>query len=753
MAIAIFVINRSIMIQKVRNFTDSTNFSNALKVTLAAVIPALFFSFQGNFLIGFNIAIGAFLAYPSDIPSNLKHKINGLLVASLLVAGCNLIVNLLHLFPLVFYPVVSLLIFFFSMISVYGQRATQVSFSALLSICLSFGHIQEDFSMMLQYSGLMLVGGLFYLIISLIFAYIRPHRYVELQIASCLKLTAKYMKLRGDLWNVNSEKEKIVEKQLILQVELNTIHENLREVLIENRTNTSGTSDQTRKMTLVFISLLEILELALATSFDHTKLQQKFEKHPKLLKTYQNLAYNLASSLKAIFKSIENHQKYVPKHSLLKDLESLENAINNYQEELGKVEASEGVWMLSNMLHYAEKQIEKIKIIERAFMPNFNSNEFKLRDRSLDKLMTSQYYPWSTLRENLSFSSTIFRHSLRLTATIILAFIIGSIFAFDKVYWILLTIVVIMRPGYGLTKERSFHRIIGTVAGGLIAFALLLFVTDPVIKATLAITSMILGFTFTSINYKVGATFVTIYVVFVYGIMTPNINDVIQYRILDTLVGAGLAFLANYFFWPSWEFMTQPIYIKKSIEANRDYLNEISIYYNAKGETTPSYRLARKNAFIEIGNLMASFQRMTQEPKSKQKQVQQVYKLAVLNHTLLSSLASLGTYVQTHKTSKASEAFNVVVQTVVKNLNYAITFANLEVSEQMATAENSEDLAMRFTELKNMRAKELKEAHLSDEDEFQLKMQEAQLVIEQLVWLTNLSESIVKASKQLSQTK
>ena len=97
MAIAIFVINRSIMIQKVRNFTDSTNFSNALKVTLAAVIPALFFSFQGNFLIGFNIAIGAFLAYPSDIPSNLKHKINGLLVASLLVAGCNLIVNLLHL--------------------------------------------------------------------------------------------------------------------------------------------------------------------------------------------------------------------------------------------------------------------------------------------------------------------------------------------------------------------------------------------------------------------------------------------------------------------------------------------------------------------------------------------------------------------------------------------------------------------------------------------------------------------------------
>jgi len=740
------------MIQKVRNFTDSTNFSNALKVTLASAIPVLLFSYTGNFQIGFNIALGAFLTYPSDIPSNRKHRINGILVAALIVAGNNLLVNLLYPLPWILYPAIAVMIFFFSMISVYGQRATQVSFSALLSICLAFGHIHEGWEM-LQYSGLMLVGGLFYLAISLTFNYIRPHRYAELQIAECIRLTSKYMKLRGDLWKVDSPREKIIEKQLYLQVELNTIHENLREILIRNRSNSNGTSDQTRKMTLVFISLMEILELALSTSFDHNKLHQKFADHPKVLATYQNLAYNLASSLKAIFKSIESHKKYIPKHSLLKDLEALEKVISDYEQELGKEKASEGVWMLSNMLHYAEKQIEKIKIVERAFMPNFNSNDYKGRDKNLDKLLTPQYYPWSTLRENLSFSSTIFRHSLRLTSTIMIAFLIGSLFPFQNVYWILLTIVVIMRPGYGLTKERSFHRIIGTVAGGLIAFALLLFVQNHIIIGALAITAMILGFTFTSINYKIGATFVTIYVVFVYGIITPNINDVIQYRILDTVVGAGLAFLANYFFWPSWEFMSQPIYIKKSIEANRDYLNEISLFYNNKGDVTTSYRIARKNAFIEIGNLMASFQRMTQEPKSKQRQVQQVYKLAVLNHTLLSSLASLGTYIQTHKTSKASEAFNVVVQTVIKNLNYAITFADLEITEKMANSDTNEDLAMRFTELKNMRAKELKEAHLSEDDEFQLKMQEAQLVIEQLVWLTNLSESIVKASKQLHQTK
>ena len=36
-----------------------------------------------------------------------------------------------------------------------------------------------------------------------------------------------------------------------------------------------------------------------------------------------------------------------------------------------------------------------------------------------------------------------------------------------------------------------------------------------------------------------------------------------------------------------------------------------------------------------------------------------------------------------------------------------------------------------------------------DEEAFQLKMQEAQLVIEQLIWLTNLSENILKTTKLL----
>jgi HAMP domain-containing protein len=106
------------------------------------------------------------------------------------------------------------------------------------------------------------------------------------------------------------------------------------------------------------------------------------------------------------------------------------------------------------------------------------------------------------------------------------------------------------------------------------------------------------------------------YVVFIYGIITPNISDLVQYRILDTVV-SSLAFVANHFFMAFLGISKCANTSRKTIKANQIYLQEIATFI-IKGSISTSYRLARKNAFIEIGNLMASFQRMTQEPKSKQ---------------------------------------------------------------------------------------------------------------------------------------
>jgi hypothetical protein len=61
------------MLYKIK-IIDSTNFTSALKVTLAAVIPVLLFTFYGNFQMGFAMA-GRNFCISSDIPSSIQHKI------------------------------------------------------------------------------------------------------------------------------------------------------------------------------------------------------------------------------------------------------------------------------------------------------------------------------------------------------------------------------------------------------------------------------------------------------------------------------------------------------------------------------------------------------------------------------------------------------------------------------------------------------------------------------------------------------
>jgi uncharacterized membrane protein YccC len=213
---------------------------------------------------------------------------------------------------------------------------------------------------------------------------------------------------------------------------------------------------------------------------------------------------------------------------------------------------------------------------------------------------------------------------------------------------------------------------------------------------------------------------------------------------VDTIVGAGLATLGNLFLWPSWEFLGIKSVISDSIKTNKDYLNEISRYYEKKGNVLTSYKLSRKHAFLATGNLNAAFQRMTQEPKSKQKNLEKVYELVVLNHTFLSSLASMGTYIQNHPTTKASTHFITFVQSIDQNLERAIALLNDQELEELS--EDSKQLeAQKFFEKKHrdlIRISETPDPSKKSNSNTAEELQEVQLIIEQLKWLMDISNKL-----------
>src|SRR5699024_5428581 len=167
-------------------------------------------------------------------------------------------------------------------------------------------------------------------------------------------------------------------------------------------------------------------------------------------------------------------------------------------------------------------------------------------DKERDRLfITKQDYRAKLLIDNFNKRSSIFRHSVRIAIVGMIGYGIGMFLNVVNAYWILLTVIIIMRPNFGLTKERFRDRSIGTVIGGVLAFGVMYFVHNPVIYGISAILAYTIGLSMVHQNYRAAAAFITMYVLFLYGLLHPDVFKFIRFRVLDTLIGAGLAFLGG----------------------------------------------------------------------------------------------------------------------------------------------------------------------------------------------------------------
>jgi uncharacterized membrane protein YccC len=209
-------------------------------------------------------------------------------------------------------------------------------------------------------------------------------------------------------------------------------------------------------------------------------------------------------------------------------------------------------------------------------------------------------------------------------------------------YWILLTILVILKPAFSQTKKRNYERIVGTVAGGLLGIIILYFVKDLNFKFWLLLFFMILTYSFARIKYVVSVFFMTPFILLMFDFIGQN-NEILLFkeRILDTFIGAGIASLASYFILPNWESYQINKMMYEMILKNMHYLRSVINYKTDNLKSQLDYRLARKEMYVSTSNLGSAFQRMLNEPKRKQQNVNDVNKFILLNNLFSSNIASL----------------------------------------------------------------------------------------------------------------
>jgi uncharacterized membrane protein YccC len=140
----------------------------------------------------------------------------------------------------------------------------------------------------------------------------------------------------------------------------------------------------------------------------------------------------------------------------------------------------------------------------------------------------------------------------------------------------------------------------------------------------------------------ISVIFMTPYILILFRLLSGSDNLVIaQERIIDTLIGSGIALAANYFILPTWEYKQLRGLMKQVLEANYAYLVNVAEIISGKPLDITTYKLSRKDVYVSSANIGATFQRMLSEPKSKQKSVRDLHKFVVLNHILSSYTATL----------------------------------------------------------------------------------------------------------------
>ena len=635
---------------EVKNFVFSPYFGDGLRITFGVVFPSLILA-QFNLLqVGITVSLGALCASIVDSPGPITHRRNAMFftiaivtVVSLLTALCNFSVYLLGI-------LIVGLTFLFSMLYVYGTRAASVGIAALLIMTLGIGDIRP-LPEILLYSLEILLGGLWYIALSLSLHRIMPYRQARLNLGECLIEIADFMRIKAGFYQEGMDYDKNYKKLIEAQITVSEKTDAVREHLYKSREIVRENTQEGRFLLVIFVDMVDLYEQIMSTFYNYQNLHKQFDK-TGILTDFENTLNLLAEQIEEIGASLKDGTN--PHLSLklprkIKDLKleiealvvlkELKNSTVNF--------STIGLQALRNI----EVNVENIYLRIKKIREYFKDKKLKTlvkNDIKIASFISHQEYELDNFTDNLNLKSESFRHALRISSMMLVGFVIAQSFNFLHSNWILLTIIVIMKPAYSLTKERNLDRLIGTVAGAFIGMVILHYITDTHLLFAILLICVLGTYSFQRKTYLVSVVFMTPFILILFDFLGMGSRALLIERVYDTLIGGGLAFIGSYVLLPNWEHEKLKKSLIEMLEANLAYYHQVSqMYFGVKYDRVP-YKIIRKEVFVRSANLASGFQRMYSEPKHKQLSINEIHKFSVLNHLLSSYVATLALYASEH---------------------------------------------------------------------------------------------------------
>ncbi|WP_158828418.1 FUSC family protein [Mucilaginibacter lacusdianchii] len=637
--------------REIKSFFFSQYFSDGLRITTGILLPGLVFAQLGLLQLGITLSLGAICICVTDNPGPVVHKRNSMAVSNLIVFLVAILTGFARFNLYALGAEVVVLSFLFSMFIVYGNRAASVGTAGLLAMIFVMDKALPP-NEVLAYSATVLAGGIWYMLMSMVFFGIRPYRAAQQALGENIEDIAEFLRIKADFYLLKTDIDDNYRKLVSKQIQVSQHQDAVRELLFKSRQIVKESTNYSRMLVLTFIDLVDLFEQIMATHYDYAYMREQFGK-TGIIEEIGYLLHRMAHELSNVGYAVLSNSEYKTTANFDSGLESLKAQI----DKLGQADQA-----ASNLV------LKKVLINLRDLNKKINSINYYHSSRSAKKLIDNPYqveydkfvghqdFSPNILLDNLNLQSSTFKYALRVALVCLIGFIITkgawllmliSDFTGRKVafghhsYWVLLTIIVILKPGFSLSKQRNYQRLMGTIVGGVVGILILMFVKNSAAQFIIMTVLMIGAYSFQRINYIVTVILMTPYVLILFRFLGVGGLNIAEERIADTLIGSIVGFAANYLIFPNWESEQLRQNLRDVITANLNYLIKIAENISGKQVSVTEYKLARKDVYITSANLAAAFERMTSEPKSRQKKSKDVHRFVVLNHILSSYIATI----------------------------------------------------------------------------------------------------------------
>jgi len=731
-------------LKEYRSFINSHYLSEGFRMTAGILLPALLFGYFDHLAIGITVALGAMAVSITDNPGPIHHRQNGLLSCAVNVFAVALITGYTLLSPWLFFILLPAFCFLFSMIGVYGTRTTSIGIAALLVMVLQTQHRLQGLDILLN--ALYILGGsAWYIVLSIGLYRLRPYKLMQQALGEYVMAAGEYLRAKAGFYAIDVEYEKSYQQLLTTQITVQGKQDLVAELLFKTRSLSKESTHTSRVLMMIFLDVSDLFERAMTSHQDYEKLHRYFNE-TGILNEYQELIHILANDLDQIGIALKSGRP--SKYNKAIDKELLEEREHLQQLRLSVLKPAnlDGFISLRHILDSIDDIASRIRTLH-----HYTSYDVKLRRKKLqnpdpEDYISHQDFDPRLIIENLSFRSNIFRHSLRISLAALFAYTIALFLPVGHSYWILLTVIVILKPAYSLTKKRNFERLAGTIAGTIIGAAFLYLVkNNTVVLVTLSVF-MLGTYSFMRKQYLVSVILMTAYLLMMFHLLEPqDFKTILTDRIVDTAIGSVVALIFSYLLSPVWEHERIHELMLPVLKDNLEYYTITAHAFTGGQTDKAATRVARKNSLVSLANLSDAFNRMMNEPKSKQKNIQQLHQFVVSNHMLVSHIATLAYYTDGLQPEFVMDDYKPVIKASTTCLIQATELTETDMpAPELIEKENAEIkvLDQKVNELMRQRQQEIKEGQM--ESHTKKKLSDFKSITDQFYFIYKISADIQK---------